>query len=78
MGLIIMTKQEREKIRIEISKRYKDEITDLRRQNQKFCEIIKDLTEENRRLKMENNRLNNVSDFDKKLSRIMSVYKNMI
>ena len=73
-----MTKQEREKIRIEISKRYKDEITDLRRQNQKFCEIIKDLTEENRRLKMENNRLNNVSDFDKKLSRIMSVYKNMI
>lgn len=56
-----MTKQDREKIRIEIAKKYKDEISELRRQNQIMSDTIIKLTTENRRLLLENQRINHHS-----------------
>ena len=67
-----MTKQEYEKIRQEVAKRYKDEISDLRRRNSMMNDEYVKIRKENHKLKKE------IAFYKKKYNELPAYIRNII
>lgn len=67
-----MTKQEYEKVRQEVAKRYKDEISDLRRRNNMMNDEYVKIREENHKLKKE------IAYYKKKYNELPAYIRNII
>lgn len=67
-----MTKQEYEKIRQEVAKRYKDEISDLRRRNSMMNDEYVKIRKENHKLKKE------IAYYKKKYNELPAYIRNII
>jgi hypothetical protein len=71
-----MTKQEREKIRQEIAKKYKDRITELELENQRLKEMLNE--EHKQRVKAENTLYYLKNEYEKFKNAIPESMKNML
>lgn len=67
-----MTKKEYEKIRQEVAKRYKDEISDLRRRNNMMNEEYVKIRKENHKLKKE------IAYYKQKYNELPAYIRNII
>ena len=67
-----MTKQEYEKIRQEVAKRYKDEISDIRRRNSMMNDEYVKIRKENHKLKKE------IAFYKKKYNELPAYIRNII